>query len=333
MTTTCMTTVGASALLIAFTCSCPSARAPQPAPPFTAPPPVSAPAAAPAPDVPTHSDTLGPAEQQFLVHLESQEVVLLSMAGEGKRVLVPHANASLYQPALELIWFRHEDRFGVVDLRKPGAPAIWLGHGMPDEHRLSVERGMEVVAPNDGCDLPFVALEWSESPALTAYLTEAPPLGIDNQAWFAAELERPARARTKKQGFIGAAVRLPKKLTGCDLPQACGKSAPFGADGKQLVLVVERTGGDCVVRACLLYDPSSRLFATPPKARKWAAAQETAPGTCGPYLFDASKSAFLVDHRLCTLEQGCRDLGGEALGWLIPGAKVGEPGTGNFAEE
>ncbi len=64
-----MTTVGASALLMAFTCSCRSAPAPQPAPPLAAPPPVSAPAAAPALEVPAQSDTLGPPEQQFLVHL------------------------------------------------------------------------------------------------------------------------------------------------------------------------------------------------------------------------------------------------------------------------
>lgn len=278
-------------------------------------------------------ETLGPPEQQFLVHLESREVVLRSAQGEGKQVLVPHADAALYQPELELIWFRDQDRFGVVDLRKPGSPANQLGHGMPDEQRLNIERGMDIATPNDGCDLPFVALEWSESPALTAYLTEAPALAIDNQAWLAAELERPARARAKKQGFVGTAVRLPKKLTDCDLPKSCGKSAPFGDSGKELVLVVERAGGDCVERACLLHDPRTRLFATPPKAAQWAAAKDTALGSCGPYLFDASKHAFLVDRRLCTLEQGCRDLGGEALGWLLPGEKEGEPGTGNFAEE
>jgi hypothetical protein len=327
-----MMMTGTGVLLLGLSCSCRSASAPQPAQVPTPPPLVAAPVAAQAPEVVPQPEALGPPAQQLLVHLASQEIVLLSAEAEGRRVLVPHADAALYQSELELIWFRDGERFGVVDLRKPDFPVFSLGHGMPDENRLNIERGSVMASTADACDLPFVALEWTESPELKAYITDAPGLGIDNQAWFAAELTRPTRGRAKRQSFSGARVRLPKKVLSCDLPDACGKTAPFGVSGKQLMLVIERTGGDCLERGCLLYDPSTSLFATPPKATTWAGAKQTAPGSCGPYLFDASKSAFLVDHRLCTFEQGCRDLGGHALGWLVPGENVGEPGTGNFDE-
>jgi hypothetical protein len=286
----------------------------------------TAPVAAPAlPD-------LGERAQLFLVHRESREIALRSLSSDAMHVLVPHADGALYQPELELIWFRDGERFGVIDLRKPVEGPVMLARGMPSEDRFRIERGSERVRTSDGCDLPYVSLTWSEAPVLEAFLSEAPELRIEGGAWLAAELARPARAVGQDHALSGAKLKLPKKAAQCERPVACGASGAFGDGGKLLVLVREELGGDCIDRACLLYDPGTERFATPPKAEAWGAAQATAPGSCGPYLFDRTQRWFLVDHRLCSLEQGCRDVGGESLGWLVPGDSVGVPGSADMPE-
>jgi hypothetical protein len=93
------------------------------------------------------------------------------------------------------------------------------------------------------------------------------------------------------------------------------------------VRVLEKPGGDCVQRACLLHDPRTRLFASVPKIETWGPAEATRKGTCGPLMFDKGKTSFLVDHYLCTPGKACDDLGAHALGWLVPGDVVGAPGA------
>ncbi len=274
---------------------------------------------------------LGEPAHQFLIHAESQQVVLRSRTALAQHVLVDHADAVLYQPALELVWFRDGEHLRVIDLGSEGAPVHTIARGMPDQHRLWIARGSEIADPNDGCDLPYVSLDWTHQPTLEPILTRAPNLRLDDAGWLAAELERPARPVLVKQGFFGKAVRIPRRAMECEDPADCGRTGPFAGDW-MLVLVRDVLGGDCVERACLLFDAKTKRFATPPKAEKWGAAQQTAPGSCGPYHFDQSKLFFLVDRRLCELGRECSDVGGEALGWLLPGESVGSPGTGEFTE-
>lgn len=283
------------------------------------------------PGQPSALPDLGEPAHQYLVHAESQQIVLRSRSAQAQRVLVDHADAVLYQPELELVWFRDGEHLRVLDLRREGAPVHTIARGMPDEHRLWIARGSEIIDPNDGCDLSYVSLDWTEQPKLEPILTDAPNLRLDDGGWLAAELERAARPVVVKQGFFGKAVRLPRRVMECEDPADCGKTGPFGG-GFLLVLVRDALGGDCVERACLAFDPKTKRFATPPKIAAWGSAQQTPPGTCGPYLFDERRRFFLVDHRLCELGQGCSDVGGEALGWLVPGESVGSPGTGEFVE-
>lgn len=102
------------------------------------------------------------------------------------------------------------------------------------------------------------------------------------------------------------------------------------AEVVELVLVVEKMGGDCWQRECLLRDPRSGNFATPPTAAAWGEVNSTRKGPCGVYLFDHAQTSYLIDRMLCTPETQCRDLGGLGLGWLVPGDSVGAPGLGNF---
>jgi hypothetical protein len=324
-------------LLLLLACKHPSTRAPE----IAAQPGVAAATderlANPAPSgsvkraEPVATADLGDPGQQFLVHTESREVVLRALNSDAKRVVLKRADAALFQPELELLWFRDGSRFGVVDLRKADAPEVSIAEGMPDEDRWFITRGRVLIAPEDGCDLPYISFQWSATPELKPVLTEAPDLRISNQAWLSAELARPTRPVGRRQLFTGKRLSLAKKLLACEDPSECGKTASFSTD-KELVLVRDQTGGDCVERACLLHDPATNQFATPPKAEKWGPAKTTAPGPCGIYEFEQTKSSFLLDHRLCNLDRGCTDLGGEALGWLVAGERVGASGTGDFPE-
>lgn len=288
------------------------------------PPPLAALLAAP---------ELSERTQLFLIHVPNGEIVIASLASEFTRVLVPHAHAALYQPELELLWFRDGDRLAVVDLRDERAPTTTIARGLPeDENRLSISRGGQMVDANDGCDLAYVALDWSDTPKIQAILTEAPGLRLDDDGWLARELARTPRKQGMEREFGDGQIRVPQKFADCEDMDVCGTTGRFGQRGSQLVLVQEKEGGDCVQRACVLHDPKTGLFATPPKAENWGPVKSTARGPCGPYAFDHAGTSFLFGDLLCPPEASCRKLKGLALGWLVPGDSVGAPGLGNFAD-
>jgi hypothetical protein len=272
--------------------------------------------------------------QSFLVQTDAHALVLKSSSSTATHMLVTHADSALYQDTLELLWFLDGDRLSVLDLRKPDATAVVVARGST-EGRFMVHHGRQSIATEDGCDLPFIDLDWSAAPKIQPVLHDAPDLRIENGAWLQAEFQRPARSGGRSRDFSGDVhVPLPAKLLRCDDPESCGTALEFGAWPKrELVLVVDISGGDCFERACLLRDSSSGLYATPPDAKRWGDVEHTPNGPCGPYRFDEAQTSFLMGRWLCTLgpvDNVCKDVGGLALGWLMPGDSVGEPGVGNF---
>jgi hypothetical protein len=284
----------------------------------------SAPRAAPA----TEAD-LGDPAQQFLVHAPTGEIWLRSRATGATRLLAKHADTALYHPSLELVWFLDGDRLSVADLRKPGSAPVAIARGAPAVGHLSIVHPPSSVETEDGCDVPYLSLDWTETPKVEAFLTEAPGLHIEDAGWLRAQLARPSRAVAERRDFSKPVVRVPPKLLDCESKQACGQTVPIGAGGLSLVRVLEKPGGDCIQRACLLWDPRARLFASVPKIETWGAADATAKGTCGPLMLDKTRASFLVEHYLCSIGHGCEDLKVRALGWLVPGERAGAPG--NFA--
>jgi len=316
------------AALLASACAQPGGAAPPRAAPAPAPAVVATPTAVvtqpPEPDL---GDPVG----QFLVHAESGPIELRSRASDAKQILAPHADAVLYQAALELVWFRDEDRLGVIDLREPNAPPIVIARGMPSANHIAIEHGATSVETEDGCDVPGVALEWSATPSIEGENADAPELRIDDGGWLRAQVARTARKTgDRRDEFDSPRVRLPAKLLDCEEKEACGQTLAFGARGLQLVRVLERMGGDCWQRACLLRDPSTDTFASPSHLDTWGAPNATSRGTCGPFLFDQAQTSFLRARQLCGPDGACNDLGGRGVGWRVPGDSVGVAGT--FAE-
>jgi hypothetical protein len=276
---------------------------------------------------PTSPD-LGDPSQQFIVHLQSGEIALRSRSGTAVRVLAPHADEALYHAALELIWFVDGDRLSVIDLRVLDTPPVIIALGLSCcGGHLSIIHPSVSARTDDDCDVPSVWLHWDETPTIEATDpdADAADLRIVNAAWLVSQLTRPARPAGERRRFAEPRVRLPKKRLDCEDQAFCGATVPFGARGLLLVTVLQKMGGDCWQRGCLLRDPRTKLFSTPPDADTWGPADKTNSGTCGIFLFDRTQTSFLVQNQLCVAEHACQDLGGWALGWLVPGDAVGAP--------
>jgi len=268
---------------------------------------------------------------QYLVL--GEDLVLSTRGSTTRRRLAEHPSAALYDAALELVWVRRGGELQVLDLRASALQPISLSGGLPDGGHLEVRHRHEPFAalqPESTCDHGnVVSLDWSTDPGLEISGSDTPrrlapsPSG---RQWLTAEAARPTRALPPRPHFEAATARvsLPAAALRCDDEKLCGSALPLGSSGLELVLVQSQWGADCNHYACLLHNPATRLFATPPVARAWGEAAATAPGTCGPFLFQRDAAWFLVGDELCGPDGHCQALGGRGLGWLWPGPIVGE---------
>jgi hypothetical protein len=260
--------------------------------------------------------------------------VLLVSSETGESRAIASAGAGLYQAELGLFWYRDGAQLKVLDLDDLDAAAVTVADGLPQIDRFYIVGQSTSADPDDGCDeLSSLELKWTTDPSIeSTEETEVPPR-ITNREWFQREIDRKPRkigVRTDLSN-ADAHVRLPKRLVACEVPGVCGGLAPLGETGVELVLVRQLAGGDCVHTACMLRDPKTKQFAKPPHGEAWGRADKSRLGSCGPYKFDRTNQAYLVDRQLCTA-QGCKALAGPAIGWLEPGDVVGEPGVPAFDE-
>lgn len=269
----------------------------------------------------------GDPSEQFLMHADSGELMLKVVGSDDATVLAKHADGVLYDPALELLWFRDGSDLLVIDLRLSESRPVVIARGLPEINRFSIEHPTGLAETEDNCDLPVIALDWNKASKIECVLDPTPRMHIENTGWLQANLDRPARSVPERREFGERRVRLPRRLLNCEDVQQCGSAIAFGADGLELVRVSERQGGDCWQRTCLLRDSNTGRFATPPDAPSWGTAEKTPGGSCGIFLFDNDGSRFLLGHRMCVSMRACTELGGTGLGWRVPGARVGAPGS------
>ena len=264
-------------------------------------------------------------------------IELRSMSAPEATVLAEEASGeTVYDPALELIWYTHEERLFVIDLRETGSAPILIASAIPEGAKLEIARGGSSVGTEDTCEGPTLTLRWNENPSVEAYDGDISETVIDGRSWLQEQTRRPARAIGAKRELNGKQLQLPRKVVDCELPEQCGATAEFGERDLQLVLVLDKGGGDCWNRGCLLRDPHTDRYASPPDRELWGPVEQAKPGACGLYYFNQQKSAFLVGSRLCLAGGACAALDGEALGWLSAGdtvGAVGDPGDDDEAEE
>jgi hypothetical protein len=281
----------------------------------------------------------------FLVVTDQQQIVMLSATGE-RRVVVPAAATWLYDRRRALLWTLFDGALSATDLRRGTAPVV-LAKGLQGVAYIWVEwppaENPEFVRTETGCEpTRIVEIQLGKQPALR-FVPRGDSLQFlgAGRRWLAAQQARPVSLGHVEATFSSQEqwVELPPAWTGCDAEGRCGLSLAFGKSALRLVLVRESSSGDCTLRGCLLFDPETKRFASPPVVRSedgrellapqpmhWATAVEAQIGLCGPYSFDASGSQFLLSRYLCPLRGPCQDLGATALGWLSPGPVVGDPG-------
>jgi len=308
--------------------------------------PVSAnapPAPTPQPAVPARP----PATASFLVGTQGQDIALRSLDGQA-HVVAPAVSSWLYDEAHGLLWLLDEDRLAVSDLRQESPPVV-LAKGLPPVGSIWVEwpknGNSQFVRPETGCEESTDAVEvkLGSKPSLRLVDSEQrKSFSPDGLRWLKAQTGRSATPSPPVKGFESDAQRvaLPEKWSGCDDAERCGLSEAFGAGPLRLVLVKDtQGGGDCFQRSCLLFDPQTKRFSSPPilvdaggtpsvapRPPHWTGAKEAAPGACGSYLFDKPGTRFLIRQFLCQLNGDCQDLGAEAIGWLQSGVIVGGAG-------
>lgn len=261
-------------------------------------------------------------------------IELRSMSTSEVAVLAEEASGeSVYDPELELIWYTHEERLFVIDLRETHSAPILIASAIPEFSKLQIYRERSSVGTQDTCEGPTLTLRWSESPSVDAYDGDISETVIDGRPWLQQQMARSARAIGAKRELTGKRLRLPRKVTDCEFPEFCAATAEFGERDLQLVLVLDKGGGDCWNRGCLLRDPHTDRYASPPDRELWGPVEQAKPGACGLYYFNQKKSAFLVGSRLCLAGAACTALDGEALGWLNAGDTVGAVGDPGDDEE
>jgi hypothetical protein len=291
----------------------------------------SVPAAAPREP---QSAPLGPPSGLFLLRDVKAGHVLLVSSETGATRVIASAAGGLYQAELQLFWYRDGGLLKVLDLTDLDAAAVTVADGLPEIDRFSIIGQRITASPDDGCDeLPSLDLMWTADPSIESPVESEAPPRITNREWLRHEIGRRPRRIGAQHALSDARehLRVPKRLLACEMPDVCGGVLPLSGTGIQLVLIRQLAGGDCVHTACMLHDPKTKQFAKPPHSDTWGPADKSRLGSCGPYKFNSSNSAYLVDDQLCTT-QGCKTLAGPALGWLEPGDVIGEPGVGAFGD-
>jgi hypothetical protein len=273
--------------------------------------------------------------------VRTREAVLARAIESGRtRVLWTGAASWVFlDTTLDLVWIQGAATLDVIDLRAPADEVVAVAEGLPGALPISITRttdaGTHASASPSGCDSGrSLALAWNATPRLQLLdargWTEPEGARLVGAAWLDAQLTRaPGAVRAARREFLldGSPAAPAFSRRGSKCPASpCGSPIPFDGSGVELV-VTSFEQGDCVHLACHLYDPAAKKFATPPLARSWADLDRTSGGPCGVYHFDRSGKHYLIETNLCTVGGACRDLGGDAVGWLSGrGADVGTSG-------
>jgi hypothetical protein len=215
----------------------------------------------------------------------------------------------------------------VVDLRLPGPAAATTLVTAPD--KVLEKFGDHITEPphwdmttsvvvmlattcHRGAGL---VLDWSKGGVGTTTGSEG--VKIVARDWFAAQEHR--TRRDVPPGFTKKVARphkVPKGVGTCRADakeelgkDECGHGLEFGATGSELV-VVSANAEKCPAKQCRLYDGAAKKYLPVPGV----AADDAEAPTCGPFLFDATGTSYLVDDQVCA--STCAPVGKLAVGWL-----------------
>lgn len=284
------------------------------------------PEAPPASPAPTASPDLGKAEHQYLVHDDSK-IWIRTIDSKAERALAEDSWNVLYHASLELVWYVQNEALWVIDLRTEQLAPLRIARGITGEMGdFKVEHPNGSASDNTLCDVEFFTLHFGQPPRFGAVAEGLAPPVLENEEWLVAQLGRKARALPESPRFSpDKKRRIAKRARACEAyPEECGATLPLGARGTELV-VMGNAQGDCFHRYCLLYDPTTKLYSTPPDGKSWSAPAALEPSECEVYRFATDDLTFFTYTQLCVPGAPCVDVAGTVLGWLVPGRVVGDP--------
>jgi hypothetical protein len=297
------------------------------APSAEAPEPTSAPSAAAWPD----------RSELFIVLTDQRDLELRAFGTAGlkpfKHVIGGDVQQTVYNPELGLFWFLDAERLWVLDLYEVGAgvakPVLIASH-LPAAAKLYILKDATFQSPGQvGEGSMEMELHWDEEPSITATVSGEEGKQefhhLDGSAWLSQERSRAPRSAPAWIEFAerGPHAPLPVARARCTDKRQCGAALPFGDRGWQLVISGDEYG-DFEHHFCLLYDPATRLFATPPRAAAWADATALESAGCGPYFFNERNDAYFDFEVICRTSGVCAPLDdASAEGWVVPGVGVG----------
>jgi hypothetical protein len=276
-------------------------------------------------------------EPMFLYKKKQGGIAARTIGGTLARDLVAAApREAMFDPAVDLLWIRGDDRLDVIDLREAAPTVVAVASGLPTLAPIEITmtgqggEGDYTVERPSSCDVGArIELKWATPPELFVTSEEMNTPTLVGRPWLVANIHREKRPASRLVEFLTAEepqrVRLPKTLARCDDPDDCGMGLQFGATGWVLVLVHATGGGDCQHSSCLLYDRRTKTFASPRAPTNWRPPGKIAPTSCGPFRFDAAGSNYLSKSAVCSPRNGCTELDGEAIDWIDRGAWVGVP--------
>jgi hypothetical protein len=260
-------------------------------------------------------------------------------SGRTRTLRADSTQSALLDPALDLLWIQGPTTLDVLDLRAGGAP-VPIAIALPVGPRIQVDRDLDgkqvhLASPDVCIQASDLFLDWTAEPHVQLIGGDpeeekraTDPAALVGRAWLRAQAGRVAhRSPPERRDFSSAkpAPAVARAGLTCSTTEECGRAIPFDGSGRLLV-VVEHSLGDCHHYGCRLYEPATHRFATPPAAAAWGTRAGGPTGPCGLYRFDRSGRRFLAGDQVCAVGGACEDLGGDAKGWLVPGADVGTNG-------
>jgi len=255
------------------------------------------------------------------------ELIARSVDGAFTHVLAPGPYGDAVADAgRDLIWLRGPTTLDVLDLRgdevaktvvtAPNGAIEKLGEHITKPPTWTMDTYVNIMLNTRCSNGAGLRLDWSHDGSGTT--TGGESVHVVAKAWFAAEEKRAKRVSPPNfSSLISKPHKVPRDVGTChsDAKQeygkaTCGRGVPFGSTGLELVIV--GATDNCPVNHCQLFDPRTNKYGPVPGT----GAEDAETTTCGPFVFDAAGTSYLVQDKVCGPGLACTSVGNLAIGWL-----------------